>query len=249
VSFFEIISLYHAITTDILELVMSPAEPIWRVFSDRQSLVEAAVALIRQAEAASGDTFSIVLAGGQTPLALYRRLASEPMNWEKWRVYFGDERCLPPDHPDRNSLQARLALLDHVPITPEHIFTPPMELGPAGAASRYGAMLSDAGEFDLVLLGLGEDGHTASLFPGHELGLSQDAPDVLPVFDAPKPPPERITLSARRLSRAQKVIFLVTGESKRHAVKRWRRGEPIPAAKISARQSLVVLADSAACPD
>ncbi len=228
---------------------MSPAEPIWRVFSDRQSLVDAAVDMIRQAEAASGGTFSIVLAGGQTPIALYRRLASEPMNWKKWRVYFGDERCLPPDHPDRNTLQARMALLDRVPIVPEHIFTPLAELGPAEAASRYGAMLAAVSEFDLVLLGLGEDGHTASLFPGGNIGLGKDAPDVLPVFDAPKPPPERITLSSSRLSRAKQVIFLVTGESKRDAVRRWRRGEPIPAATISARQSLIVLADSAACPD
>ncbi len=228
---------------------MSPAEPIWRVFSDRQSLLEAALEIIRRAEASSEDVFSIVLAGGETPLALYQMLATEPMNWEKWRVYFGDERCLPPDHPDRNSLLARMALLDRVPIAPEHIFTPRAELGPAGAASRYGAMLAGVSEFDLVLLGLGEDGHTASLFPGHDMGLSQNVPDVLPVFDAPKPPPERITLSSSRLSRAKQVIFLVTGESKRDAVKRWRGGELIPAANISARHDLVVLADSAACPD
>lgn len=228
---------------------MRLVEPLWRIFSNRQSLIEAAVDVIRQAESSGGETFSIVLAGGQTPLALYRQLASEPMNWKKWRVYFGDERCLPPDHPDRNSLQARMALLDRVPIATEHIFTPPAELGPAEAASRYGAMLADAGEFDLVLLGLGEDGHTASLFPDHELGLSPDAPDVLPVFDAPKPPQGRITLSAKRLSNAKQVIFLVTGESKQHAVMRWCRGEQIPAAKISPGKSLVVLADSAACPD
>lgn len=228
---------------------MSPVEPLWRIFSDRQSLIEAAVEQIRLAEAACGGSFSIVLAGGQTPLALYRRLASVPMNWKKWRVYFGDERCLPPDHPGRNTLQARLALLDKVPIVPEHIFTPRVELGPAEAASRYGETLADAGEFDLVLLGLGEDGHTASLFPGHEIGLVPDAPDVLPVVDAPKPPPERISLSAHRLSRAKQVLFLVTGVSKRDAVKRWRKGEPIPAAKISAEKSLVVLADRDACPD
>lgn len=228
---------------------MSPNQPLWRIFSDRQSLLDAAVGIIRDNESGSGKTFSIVLAGGNSPLALYRRLAGEAMQWNKWRVYFGDERCLPLDHPDRNSLQARHALLDHVPIESEHIFTPPSELGPIEAASRYGAMLADAGEFDLVLLGLGEDGHTASLFPDHELGLSRDAPDVLPVFDAPKPPPERITFSANRLSRAKQVIFLVTGESKRDAIRRWRRGELIPAATISARRSLIVLADSAACPD
>jgi 6-phosphogluconolactonase len=190
-----------------------------------------------------------VLAGGNTPLALYRRLAAEPMQWSKWRVYFGDERCLPPDHPERNSFQARQALLDHVPIAPEHIFTTAAELGPTEAASGYGELLKGAGEFDLVLLGLGEDGHTASLFPGHDLGLSPDAPDVLPVFDAPKLPPERISLSAQRLSRARQVLFLVTGEAKREAVNRWRRNETIPAAVISASSELMVLADRAACPD
>lgn len=228
---------------------MSPAEPLWRIFSDRQSLVEAAVAMIRQTEAASGECFSIVLAGGQTPLALYRRLAVEPLNWESWRVYFGDERCLPPEHPERNSLQAKRALLDHVPIAPEHIFTPRAELGPIEAASRYGALLENAGAFDLVLLGLGEDGHTASLFPGHDIGLGPEAPDVLPVLDAPKPPRERISLSAHRLSRAKQVIFLVTGAAKREAVRRWRRGELLPAAEISALNDLVVLADWEACPD
>jgi 6-phosphogluconolactonase len=171
------------------------------------------------------------------------------MQWPKWRVYFGDERCLPADHPARNSLQARQILLDRVPIRPEHIFTPPAELGPDEAASRYGAMLADTGEFDLVLLGLGEDGHTASLFPGRDAGTAPDAADVLPVFDAPKPPPQRISLSARRLSRARQVMFLVTGDAKREAMRRWRGGEALPAATIAARHGVVVLADRAACPD
>jgi len=228
---------------------MSPIEPRWRIFPDRQSLVEAAVEIVRQCEAGSGGTFSIVLAGGNTPLALYRQLAAEPMQWSKWRVYFGDERCLPPDHPERNSFQAGRALLDHVPIRAEHIFTPPSELGPLVAASRYGEMLKGTGEFDLVLLGLGEDGHTASLFPEQDMGSGRDAPDVLPVFDAPKPPPDRISLSAQRLSRARQVLFLVTGEAKREAVNRWRRNETIPAAVISASSELMVLADRAACPD
>ncbi len=228
---------------------MSPVKPVWRIFPTQPLLLDAAMEIIHRSLAESGMAFSIVLAGGQTPLALYQRLATEPMHWEKWRVYFGDERCLPSEHPERNSFQAQKALLAHVPIAPEHIFTPPAELGPAAAASRYGAVLADAGEFDLVLLGLGEDGHTASLFPGRDTGPGPNAPDVLPVFDAPKPPPERISLSAQRLSRARQVLFLVTGAGKQEAVSRWCRGELIPAANISARQSLIVLADSAACPD
>jgi len=222
--------------------------PSWRVFPERQSLLAAAMEIIRQCEAASTRTFSIVLAGGQTPLELYRMLAHEPMQWHKWRVYFGDERCLPPQYPERNSFQALQAWLGQVPIPAEHIFIPAAELGPLEAAASYGATVCEAGEFDLVLLGLGEDGHTASLFPGHDIGAGQDAPEVLPVFDAPKPPPERISLSARRLSRARQVVFLVTGEGKREAVARWRRGEDLPASKIGAAQGLTVLADAAACP-
>lgn len=220
----------------------------WRVFPDRKSLLGAAVEIIRQYEAACGDTFTIVLAGGQTPLDLYRKLAGEPMHWHKWRVYFGDERCLPPDHPERNSFQAQQAWLVHVPIPDEQIFIPPAELGPVEAASRYSAELAKVGEFDLVLLGLGEDGHTASLFPGHDIGMEQGAGDVLPVLDAPKPPSERVSLSTRRLSRARQVLFLVTGVAKREAVSRWKHGEDMPASRIDALEGLMVLADEDACP-
>jgi 6-phosphogluconolactonase len=222
--------------------------PGWQVYPGRESLLKTAIEIIRQCEAASGNTFSIVLAGGQTPLGLYRLLVHEPMHWDKWRVYFGDERCLPPEHPERNSLQAMLALLWHVPIAAEHIFIPPAELGPVEAASRYSTELSNTGEFDLVLLGLGEDGHTASLFPGHDMGLEQGAADVMPVFNAPKPPPERVSLSAQRLSRAKQVLFLVTGVGKREAVLNWRQGKQIPASLIRATRSITVLVDEAACP-
>lgn len=222
--------------------------PDWQVYPDTDALLDAAVEIIRRAEADSGNTFSIVLAGGQTPLGLYRRLAGETMRWDKWRVYFGDERCLPPDHPERNSLQAMRALLGHVSIPTEHVYIPPAELGPLEAASRYNAQLENAGEFDLVLLGLGEDGHTASLFPGRDPGLGEEAADVLPVFDAPKPPPERISLSARRLSRSRRVLFLVAGAGKREAVEKWRQGEQIPASQIQALHGVIVLVDKAAWP-
>jgi 6-phosphogluconolactonase len=229
----------------MMESIMSPD---WRIFPDRESLLKAAIEIIRQCEAASGSTFSIVLAGGQTPLELYRLLAREPMHWGKWRVYFGDERCLPPEHPERNSFQAGEALLGHVPLAAEHIFIPPAELGPVEAASRYSAQLAQTGDFDLVLLGLGEDGHTASLFPGHDMGQGPGAADVLPVFNAPKSPAERVSLSAQRLSRSRQVLFLVTGAGKREAVANWRRGKEIPASLIYAIEDVIVLADEAACP-
>ncbi len=181
-------------------------------------------------------------------MELYRMLAVEPMHWYKWHVYFGDERCLPPKHPDRNSFQAMQALLTHVPISVENIFEPPAELGPVEAASRYNSVLAKVGTFDLVLLGVGEDGHTASLFPGHEIGDIKDAPSVLPVFDAPKQPPERISLSAQRLSRTQEVLFLVTGEGKRDAVSRWKKGEDLPVSRIQAEKGITVFVEEAASP-
>lgn len=222
--------------------------PEWRVYVDRESLLKAALEIIRRCEAGSGSEFSIVLSGGQTPLALYRMLAAEPMQWDKWRVYFGDERCLPPENAGRNSFQAMHALLEHVAIPLRHVFIPPAECGPAMAAARYSTKLAKAGTFDLVLLGLGEDGHTASLFPGHDIGVEKSATDVLPVFDAPKPPPDRISLSAHRLSQARTVMFLVTGESKREAVMRWQQGQPIPASRIDAQDKLLILVDKAAMP-
>lgn len=222
--------------------------PVWRVFPDRKGLLEAALQIIRQCEAESGSSFSVVLAGGQTPIALYQLLAKEPMNWAKWRVYFGDERCLPQDHPERNSFQAMQAFLGHVPIHADHIFIPDAELGPAESATRYNEVMAHTGEFDLVLLGLGEDGHTASLFPGHDMGLGEHAADVLPVFGAPKPPPERVSLSGRRLSRTRRVLFLVTGAGKCPAVARWRHGEDLPASRIRAKKEIIVLAEEAASP-
>jgi 6-phosphogluconolactonase len=128
---------------------------------------------------------------------------------------------------------AALAWLDHVAIPRAQIHPIPAEKGPEAAAADYTGTLCGIEQFDLVLLGLGEDGHTASLFPGHELGNTPDAPAALAVHDAPKPPPERVSLSANRLCAARRVIFLVTGESKRQAITDWRNGASIPAAAIT----------------
>ena len=96
-----------------------------------------------------------------------------------------------------------------------------------------------------MLLGLGEDGHTASLFPHHEWGAAPGSPDTLAVFDAPKPPPQRVSLSAARLSRARRVMFLISGESKHRAVAEWRAGKEIPARAIMPAAGVDVLVESA----
>ncbi len=194
-----------------------------------------------------GSRFRIVLAGGETPRNVYRNLVGLDTEWMRWEVYFGDERCVPRGDPERNDRMALEAWLDHVAISRDAIHVVPAEQGPAAGAEAYRRTLAGVADFDLVLLGLGEDGHTASLFPGaHERGEAADAPDALPVFGAPKPPPERVSMSAARLGRARSVMFLVSGESKRDAVRRWRAGEVIPASSVRCATGVDVLVESVA---
>ena len=188
--------------------------------------------------------FLIVLAGGNTPRGVYRLLRAETVHWSRWNVFFGDERCLPLDDAERNSRMAAIEWLDHVPIPRHRMHAIPAELGATAAALAYADTLRGVGEFDLVLLGLGEDGHTASLFPNRDWGTEPDAPDALAVFDGPKPPPQRVSLSARRLSRAREVLFLVAGASKREALMRWRAGEPLPASAIRPPSGVDVLCEA-----
>jgi 6-phosphogluconolactonase len=184
-----------------------------------------------QAISARG-VFRIVLAGGNTPRDIYRVLADARTDWPAWHAYFGDERCLAADDPERNSAMARSTLLDHVAISRAQIHVIDAELGAEEAAARYAQELASVGEFDLVLLGLGEDGHTASLFPGKDWGEADNAPAAIPVHGAPKMPPDRVSLSARRLSLARSVMFIVSGKPKLDAVRRLLAGERVPASAI-----------------
>ncbi|OOY46458.1 6-phosphogluconolactonase [Solemya velum gill symbiont] len=177
--------------------------------------------------------FRIVLAGGRTPEALYKKLVHLDTDWNHWFIYFGDERCLPVDDPDRNDTMARVAWLNQVGIPPEQIFQIPAELGAEQGAIHYRQTIATVVTFHLVLLGIGEDGHTASLFPGNEIGITTDSPDVLAVMNAPKPPPERISLSASRLSRSEHVWFLATGVGKSKALKMWDSGVGLPVSAIT----------------
>lgn len=181
---------------------------------------------------AARGRFLIVLAGGNTPTPIYTALRDADTDWIRWEIWFGDERCLPADDAKRNSTMATQAWLAHVPIPIEQIHFIPAESGASNAAMQYSDAVRGVGAFDLVLLGLGEDGHTASLFPGHDWGSDVNAPDALAVLDAPKPPPQRVSLSATRLSNARSVLFLVAGASKREAVQRWRYGDDIPARAV-----------------
>lgn len=227
-----------------------PAQTLrWHVFPDDASLVANALARVMAAArdaVAQHGAFDIVLAGGNTPRKLYRALRHADADWTRWHVWFGDERCAPPDDPERNSKMARDEWLDHVAMPARNVHAIPAESGAREAAALYARELRSVDAFDLVLLGLGEDGHTASLFPGHDWGVHADSPGAIAVFKAPKPPPERISLSAHRLSNARAVMFLVEGAGKREAVAAWKRGEAIPAAAIAPETGVDVLLDSAA---
>ena len=213
-----------------------PQQCRWHLFASASVLEhEAALAIFnasRQALSQRGE-FHIVLAGGATPRRVYELLRTMDTDWQKWHVYFGDERCLPVGDAERNSQMAALALLNHVNIPATHIHPIPAELGAEAAANTYAQLLSKVELFDLVLLGLGEDGHTASLFPDHAWGNNQGAPATLAVHDAPKPPVERVSLSAQRLGQTRQLFFIVSGSAKKQAVEDWRKGKLIPAAAIS----------------
>jgi len=201
-------------------------------------------------------TFRVALAGGTSPLAAYRRLADprgpHRLDWTKVQVFFGDERCVPPGHEDRNDRAADEALLAHVPIPPENVHR--VDVLARNASERYeaeirlvfGASESEAPRFDLILLGLGPDGHTASLFPGHA-ALAEQSRLVVRIAGAPKPPPERVTFTLPLLNAARAVVFVVTGAEKREAFRRVVGGDPaLPAGRVLPRNgTLVYLVDAA----
>lgn len=219
----------------------------WHLYPDLLQFHERAARVIlstaREAIARSGQ-FRLVVAGGRTPLAAYRLLAAAETPWWQWHIYFGDERCVPVDHPDRNSVQVAEAWLNHIVIPAGQVHVIPAELGPDEAARRYAPVVTSAFPFDLVMLGLGEDGHTASLFPG----AAHNGAPVIAVSDAPKPPSQRVSLSAASLSQARQVVLMVSGSAKRDAVAAWRAGAALPIAAIRPAVGIDVLIDHSAWP-
>lgn len=163
--------------------------------------------------------FRLVLAGGTTPARAYDLLAQTSQDWDRWEIFWGDERCLPIDHPERNSRMS---------LPAKHCYPIPAELGAEQAAAAYAQTLADKLPFDLVLLGMGEDGHTASLFPGFV-----PTPHLtVAVFDAPKPPPERVSLSVEALQACRQQLVLVTGAGKAQALAAWQVGANLPMARV-----------------
>ena len=209
-----------------------------RVFPDLPTVSRFAADLfsrIARESVAERGTFLAALSGGGTPLALYRLLALPPFRdelpWEAMHFFWGDERCVPPDDPQSNYRQAWDAWLSQVPLPAENIHRAKGELGPTTAAEDYlrqlrefaapGASTAlsvdlDYPRFDLVLLGLGADGHTASLFPGSQ--VTADSPALAVTANYQGRPADRVTLTPRVFNFARNVFFLVVGEEKAAAL-------------------------------
>ena len=216
----------------------------WHETSSDDSLAEGVATkildLARDSIRATG-AFSLVLTGGTSVAPVYERLGAMNSEWNSWRVFWGDERCVGPCHEHRNSKLAFDAWLGKTSIPPSQIHTIDGELGPTQAAFKYSRTLDAVGNFDLVLLSLGEDGHVASLFPGQSLGFNpKDPPAVRSRAPFNMNITHRVTLSSWRLSKTRRMYILARGTRKRHAIDSWRAGCDLPVAYMSAVEGLDV---------
>lgn len=233
-------------------------------FASREALVEDAARRWANAAAqavSERGRFSVALAGGSTPRPLYQMLASEPyasaLPWEATFVFWGDERRVPPGHPDSNYGMAADVLLNHVPVPRDHVYRMDGEDLANSAARAYDRALAyhfdlgprDMPRFDLILLGLGADGHTASIFPGTR-AVSDRSNRVL-VYTVPQLHSERMTLTLPVLNNARHVLFLASGEDKAAALAAVTQGtyrpSTLPAQAVDPQDgTLVWLVDAAA---
>jgi 6-phosphogluconolactonase len=198
--------------SDVEITVVADAEEAARLVAER---------LAEQAQAGG----SIVLTGGSTPRRAYVIAAELEPDWSRVELWWGDERCVPPDHPESNYGMAKRALLDRLEAQPAGVHRMQGELSRDDAVAEYKHELADAGTFDLVLLGLGPDGHVASLFPNFPT-LDVTSRDVLGSQAGHEPFVDRISLTLPRLCNTEELLFLVAGEDKADAVARALAGEP-----------------------
>ncbi|WP_062991822.1 6-phosphogluconolactonase [Nocardia anaemiae] len=248
------------------ERANSPANTV-EVHDDTDSLIAAAaarfVAIVVAAQAARGSA-SVVLTGGGTGIGLLESVRKTPgdIDWSRLDVFWGDERFVPAGDSERNDLQARQALLDHVPVDPSRVHPVATSDGeypdPVEAAAEYAAAvhahLAEHGAFDLHLLGMGGEGHVNSLFP-HTDAVREQHELVVAVSDSPKPPPVRVTLTLPAVRRSRHVVLVVGGAAKAEAVAAAVAGaDPveIPAAGAVGSETTAWLLDrdaAAALPD
>ena len=199
---------------------MSPVEIV--VVADAE---EAARLVAERLAEQARDGGSLVLTGGSTPNRAYELAAELEPDWSRVALWWGDERCVPPDDERSNYREAKAALLDRLVRPPAAVHRMRGELGPDSGTYEYERELADVGTFDLVLLGLGPDGHVASLFPGFPT-LDVTDRDVVGSKAGHEPFVDRITMTLPRLGDTRELLFLVTGEGKADAVAGALAGEP-----------------------
>lgn len=235
---------------------MTAVAPQFRIFETAEDLAQHAADWVVERARDCGERFALCLSGGTTPKRLYELLAAPPRRarfpWHCTHWFWGDERVVPHDDPRSNFHMAWTALLRDAPVAPARIHAIPTEPMPAAmCAAEYEAMLMrfygeatlDAGRplFDLTLLGLGEDGHLASLFPG-SAALTETRRWAVPVVGERKP--DRITLTYPSLANSAATLFLVAGANKRSALRRVRAGDQaLPAARLRPAGALYWFAD------
>jgi 6-phosphogluconolactonase len=192
------------------------------VYADKHALAKAFtrwfVSYARATVDAQGE-FCVVLSGGSTPKAVFQRLTAETLPWERVHVFWGDERWVPHNHAESNYGQAKAVLLDQVNIPLKNVHPVPYLDAPAASAQAYAAEIAQVMQdkpFDLVLLGMGDDGHTASLFPGQE--TQWEGSVVVTMADYQGRPTQRVTMTPNLLNCAREKVFLISGASKAQAL-------------------------------
>ncbi len=178
----------------------------------------------------SSNSFKIVLTGGNSILNTYKILSKSESNWDKWHIYLGDERCLPIGDESRNNQIINQVWLKNSQILKKNIHFIHAELGTDDGADCYEKILNSVNDFDVVLLSMGEDGHAASLFPGH---LYDKNKSVVVECNSPKYPKERISMSYLRLNQSKNIFKVISGSSKQEAVDLWLKEEVLPINQIN----------------
>ena len=205
----------------------------FKVYENPESVAQAAADYIfdqlKTCVAEKGECH-VVLPGGTTPARCLELLADKPLPWINIHWYPSDERCYPVGHAERNDTMIMDKLFSQQKNMVENFHPIPAELGPEQGAAKYILLLDEIENIDIVVLGMGEDGHTASLFPEND--VLNDQHSAAPVHGAPKPPGDRISIGLNALNAARKRIVIITGASKHKALKKIREGEPLPASLV-----------------
>jgi 6-phosphogluconolactonase len=197
----------------------------WFVFEDINELADQlANDILDVAKTAirSNNSFKIVLTGGNSILNTYKVLSNSESDWDKWHIYLGDERCLPIGDKGRNNHIINQVWLNNSRILKKNIHFIDAELNATDGAARYENILNSVGDFDVTLLSMGEDGHAASLFPGH---LYDTNKSIVIERNSPKYPRERISMSYSRLNHSKNIFKVISGSSKQRSLDLWLKGD------------------------